>query len=92
MLMGLLCLFCEFSNLITPTHLHTHTPPSLPIDQGECCCASTRTFVHEKIYDKFVAAAVKLANERKVGDAFAAGTRQGSCHSVTDIFALSLLL
>lgn len=49
-------------------------------DQGECCCASTRTFVHEKVYDKFVAAAVKLAKERKVGNAFDAGVRQGGHH------------
>lgn len=47
------------------------------IDQGECCCAATRTFVHEKIYDKFVAVATKLAKERKVGNPFEANVQQG---------------
>lgn len=51
------------------------------IDAGECCCASTRTFVHEKVYDKFVAAAAKLAKERKVGNGFEEGVRQGWFYS-----------
>jgi len=34
---------------------------------GQCCCASSRTFVQAGIYDKFVARAVELAKERKVG-------------------------
>lgn len=34
------------------------------------CCAGTRTFVHESIYDKFVEKATELARKRKVGDPF----------------------
>ena len=34
------------------------------------CCAGTRTFVHESIYDKFVTKATELARNRKVGDPF----------------------
>jgi len=41
------------------------------------CCAASRTFVHEKIYDQFVAKSVELAQKRKVGDPFDAETEQG---------------
>ena len=34
------------------------------------CCAGTRTFVHESIYDQFVAKTTELARNRKVGDPF----------------------
>ena len=34
------------------------------------CCAGTRTFVHESIYDKFVEKATELARQRKLGDPF----------------------
>lgn len=37
---------------------------------GQCCCAGTRTYVHEKIYDAFVEKATALAVARKVGDPF----------------------
>jgi len=39
-------------------------------NMGQCCCAGTRTFVHESIYDKFVTKATELARNRKVGDPF----------------------
>src|SRR5207253_1454797 len=44
---------------------------------GQCCCASTRCFVQEGIYDKFVERAQALAAKRVVGDPFTAGTEQG---------------
>merc|ERR1712215_183544 len=34
---------------------------------GQCCCAATRTFVQAGIYDKFVAKAREMAQNRKVG-------------------------
>lgn len=34
------------------------------------CCAGTRTFVHESIYDQFVEKATELARNRKLGDPF----------------------
>ncbi|XP_052864284.1 aldehyde dehydrogenase 1A1-like [Anopheles cruzii] len=46
-------------------------------DQSQCCIAATRTFVHESIYDKFVAKAAELAKARKVGNPFTAGTVHG---------------
>lgn len=39
------------------------------VNQGQCCCASTRIFVHEEIYDEFVKRSAVLANQRIVGDA-----------------------
>lgn len=35
---------------------------------GQCCCAGTRTFVHEKIYDAFVKKAAELGKKRAIGD------------------------
>lgn len=36
-------------------------------NQGQVCCAGSRVFVHEDIYDKFVAQAVEEFNNVKVG-------------------------
>lgn len=47
------------------------------INHGQTCCAGTRTFVHESIYDKFVKKAKELAEKRKVGDPFDKDTIQG---------------
>lgn len=49
---------------------------SLP-DSGECCCAGTRTFVHEKIYDEFVKKSVEFTKNRKCGDPFDESVTQG---------------
>lgn len=48
--------------------------------------AGTRTFVHEKIFDAFVAEATKLANNRKVGSPFDASTAQGEHQSQCMIY------
>jgi aldehyde dehydrogenase (NAD+) len=37
------------------------------LNQGQACCAGSRVYVQEGIYDKFVAAAVKKATAIKVG-------------------------
>jgi len=47
------------------------------VNQGQCCCAATRTFVHEAIYDKFVEKSRTLALKRKVGNPFKDETQQG---------------
>ncbi len=47
-------------------------------NQGQVCCAGSRVFVHEDIYDKFVAEAVKRFNSVKVGDPLDANTQMGS--------------
>eukprot|EP00794_Sanderia_malayensis_P020447 gene20447-22463_t len=46
-------------------------------NHGQSCCAGSRTFVHEDIYDAFVEKAKKLAEDRKVGDPFDSKTAQG---------------
>ncbi|KAL7644454.1 UNVERIFIED_CONTAM: hypothetical protein RMT77_005286 [Armadillidium vulgare] len=46
-------------------------------NHGQNCCAGTRTFVHESIYNDFVKLAVKLAKQRPVGDPFDEATLQG---------------
>jgi len=45
--------------------------------QGQVCCAGSRTYVHEDIYDKFVEHAKKAAEERVIGDIFAPGCQHG---------------
>lgn len=39
-------------------------------NQGQVCCAGSRTFVQEDVYDAFVKKAVAKAKARKVGDPF----------------------
>jgi acyl-CoA reductase-like NAD-dependent aldehyde dehydrogenase len=41
------------------------------------CCAGSRTYVHAKIHDEFVAKCVELAKNRVVGDPFDSSTEQG---------------
>ncbi|RVX10539.1 Aldehyde dehydrogenase family 2 member B4, mitochondrial [Vitis vinifera] len=50
---------------------------ALFFNQGQCCCAGSRTFVHESIYDEFVEKAKARALRRTVGDPFKAGIEQG---------------
>lgn len=47
------------------------------IIQGQCCCAGSRTFVQDSIYDEFVEKSAKLAEKRNVGDQFDPKTHQG---------------
>lgn len=41
-------------------------------NMGQNCCAGSRTFVHESIYEAFVEKATSLALQRRVGDPFEA--------------------
>lgn len=47
-------------------------------NQGQVCCAGSRVFVHEDIYDKFVAEAVAAFNKVKVGMPWDPETQMGS--------------
>ncbi|KAK8106905.1 uncharacterized protein PG998_008918 [Apiospora kogelbergensis] len=46
-------------------------------NHGQCCCAGSRIYVQEGIYDKFIAAFKKRAEQNTVGDPFDANTFQG---------------
>lgn len=47
---------------------------ALFMNHGQCCCAGSRTFVHEKIYDEFVQRSAERSKQIKVGDQFAPTT------------------
>lgn len=46
-------------------------------NHGQCCCAGSRVYVQEGIYDKFVQRFKERAAKNVVGDPFAADTFQG---------------
>ncbi len=46
-------------------------------NQGQCCCAGSRLFVQESVYDQFVEKIAAKARSRKVGDPFSLETEQG---------------
>lgn len=46
-------------------------------NHGQSCCAGSRTFVQDSIYDEFVKKATARANKIVVGDPFDKGVDQG---------------
>nr|XP_006816163.1 PREDICTED: aldehyde dehydrogenase, mitochondrial-like [Saccoglossus kowalevskii] len=50
---------------------------ALFFNQGQCCCAGSRTFVHESIYDEFVKKSVERARNRTIGNPFDKSNEQG---------------
>ncbi len=46
-------------------------------NQGQVCCAGSRVFVEDRIYDQFVEHSTARARKRTVGDPFLPGTEQG---------------
>jgi aldehyde dehydrogenase (NAD+) len=46
-------------------------------NQGQVCCAGSRLFVEEKVYDEFVEKSVARASRSAVGDPFEVSTEQG---------------
>uniref|UniRef100_A0A646QD58 RetinalDH1 n=1 Tax=Hemiscolopendra marginata TaxID=943146 RepID=A0A646QD58_9MYRI len=47
------------------------------MNQGQVCCAASRTLVQEGIYDEFVKLSKEIALKKVVGDPFEAGIQQG---------------
>lgn len=47
------------------------------LNQGQNCCAGSRAFVHETIYDEFVRKLADKAAKRKIGDPFDHNTEHG---------------
>ena len=50
---------------------------ALFFNQGQCCCAGSRCFVEESVYDEFVEKSVERARQRTVGNPFSRDTEQG---------------
>ena len=50
---------------------------ALFFNQGQCCCAGSRVFVEDKIYDEFVQRSTDRAKRRTVGDPLDRKTEQG---------------
>jgi aldehyde dehydrogenase (NAD+) len=50
---------------------------ALFFNQGQCCCAGSRTYVEAKIYDEFVERSVERAKRRTVGNPLDPQTEQG---------------
>ena len=46
-------------------------------NMGQVCCAGSRTYVHEDIYDAFVTRCVATASARVVGDPMDSGVVNG---------------
>ena len=49
----------------------------LYLNQGQCCCAGSRLFVQEDVYDQFVDRLGKKVAARRLGDPFDPQTQQG---------------
>lgn len=47
------------------------------LNQGQCCCAGSRVFVHKSVHAEFVSKVKELAKNRKVGNPFSLDTEQG---------------
>jgi aldehyde dehydrogenase (NAD+) len=50
---------------------------ALFFNQGQCCCAGSRTYVEEKCYDEFVERSAARAKKRTVGNPLDPATEQG---------------
>merc|ERR1740127_9189 len=52
----IICKDADLDQAATACHI------GLFVNMGQCCCASSRIFVHEDIHDKFVAKVVAMAS------------------------------
>ena len=50
---------------------------ALFFNQGQCCCAGSRTYVQADIYDEFVERSVERTKNRVTGDPFDLKTEHG---------------
>lgn len=79
-----LCSLIRFAQPVSTTSLKLDYPnvkkkliPYVECFQGQCCCAGSRTFVHERVYDEFLEKSKNRALRRVVGDPFKKGVEQG---------------
>lgn len=62
---------CDLDHAVETAHF------GLFFNQGQCCCAGSRIFVEDAIYDEFVARSVERAKKRAVGNPFDLNVEQG---------------
>ncbi|ALC44464.1 Aldh [Drosophila busckii] len=62
---------CDLEYAVETSHF------GLFFNMGQCCCAGSRTFVQDKIYDEFVERSVERTKKRTIGDPFETKTEQG---------------
>ena len=62
----------DIDTLVATAHV------GLFLNQGQCCCAGSRIFVQDTIYDEFVEKSAEAAKARVVGPGWEAGSQQGS--------------
>ncbi|KAF8005969.1 hypothetical protein BT93_K0296 [Corymbia citriodora subsp. variegata] len=67
----IICEDADIDEAVEAAHL------AIFFNQGQCCCAGSRTYVHERIYDEFLEKAKARAMKRVVGDPFKKGVEQG---------------
>uniref|UniRef100_M0ZY91 Mitochondrial benzaldehyde dehydrogenase n=1 Tax=Solanum tuberosum TaxID=4113 RepID=M0ZY91_SOLTU len=67
----IVCEDADIDTAVEQAHL------ALFFNQGQCCCAGSQTYVHEKVYDEFLEKAKARTLKRVVGDPFKSGTEQG---------------
>lgn len=77
---------------IDPEHVATLTAGLKWRNAGQVCISPTRFFVHEKVYDKFVAKFVDIAKGTKVGDGLDPATQMGPLANVRRINAMETII
>lgn len=68
---NIICEDASVEDAVAQAHL------GLFFNQGQCCIAGSRVFVHEKIYDEFVEKSGTCASKAVLGNATDASTTQG---------------
>lgn len=53
---------------------------------GQCCCAGSRNYIEDSIYDEFVERSAERAKKRTVGNPFELTTEQGTAINIIGIF------
>ncbi|CAD7698341.1 unnamed protein product [Ostreobium quekettii] len=61
---AIICPDVDLESVVDDTHM------ALFYNHGQNCCAGSRTYVHESLYDEFVERAVERAQRATVGDPF----------------------
>lgn len=86
---------CFFFSLFSPILVDWAVDQAhfaLFFNQGQCCCAGSRTYVQEDIYKEFVERSVEKAKSRVVGNPFDFKTEQGPQVRAGDVWNYLMIL